>query len=87
MMAFDVRIHRLDTDDFININVDGETTMDELTVLVTDQCNISPVARTLFAFKKVKYGLLMPGTICIIISDVVSYRMMVTRACQFMYLL
>ena len=54
-MAFDVRIHRLDTDDFININVDGDTTMDELTINVTDQCNISPVARTLFAFKQVKY--------------------------------
>ena len=54
-MASDVTIVRFDKENepLTLLNVRDDVTMDELLVKVAHQCNISPVARTLFSFKQV----------------------------------
>ena len=52
-MACDVTITRVDKDEVIKLNVDENTTLDDLMVMVARQCNISPIVVPLFSFRQV----------------------------------
>ena len=56
-MASDVTLELLDKDALEIIKCDEDISMDELLVKASDICHISPVARGLFAFRQVSFGL------------------------------